>query len=531
MSLEVHILKDKHPCFRRPKPGEIDDSYQRIKLLWRFSVKFDGRHRARCVAGGHMTDDHPYDLYSGVVDLENIRIVFLAAALMKLGVIAADVGSAYLMALTIEKICVLLGEEWEELAGVLVIVIRALYGLKISGAMYWQFFADTVMKMGFRPSRADPNVWMRHRTDHYEYIGVIVDDLLVFSKEAHQIIEPLKEVYNLELKGVGTPEYYSGGDLYFNPVTGLWEFSAKTYIENVVGKIEKLYCLTLKNYGSPMEPEDHPELDESPFLLGESITCYQMLIGCGQWAITLGRFDVQYTVNTMSRYSTKPRQGHEKRMLRMFGYLKFRPKLRIAANPKDARMGDFAFSKDNDWTGLYPDSKEPIDPDQPEPLCPPLTHTVMVDASHAGNHVDMSSVGSYIYFLGQMPVKWYSKKLATIECATYGSELVMGRIATEAVIGMRYKCRMLGIAVAEPANVLVDNMSVVNNLQLPSSALKKKHHACAYHKCREAIAIGVARCGKIHSSCNIADMGTKPLGPHKMYHLCKEVLYGRFSDD
>ena len=94
-----------------------------------------------------MTDDHPYDLYSGVVDLENIRIVFLAAALMKLGVIAADVGSAYLMALTIEKICVLLGEEWEELAGVLVIVIRALYGLKISGAMYWQFFADTVMKM------------------------------------------------------------------------------------------------------------------------------------------------------------------------------------------------------------------------------------------------------------------------------------------------------------------------------------------------------------------------------------------------
>ena len=149
----------------------------------------------------------------------------------------------------------------------------------------------------------------------------------------------------------------------------------------------------------------------------------------------------------------------------------------------------------------------------------------------ASNHIDMSSVGSYIYFLGQMPVKWYSKKLATIECATYGSELVMGRIAIEAVLATRYKCRMLGITVSGPAAVLVDNMSVVNNLQLPSSALKKKHHACAYHKCREAVAIGVARCGKIHTSCNLSDMGTKPLGPHKMYHLCKEVLYGQFADD
>ena len=100
----------------------------------------------------------------------------------------------------------------------------------------------------------------------------------------------------------------------------------------------------------------------------------------------------------------------------------------------------------------------------------------------------------------------------------------------EAVIAMRYKCRMLGIQVSQPSTVLVDNMSVVNNLQLPSSSLKKKHHACAYHKCREMVSIGAARCGKIDGKWNLADMGTKPLGPHKMYQLCKQVLYGRFDD-
>ena len=370
---------------------------------------------------------------------------------------------------------------------------------------------------------------MRHRVDHYEYIGVIVDDILVFSKEPALIIEPLKDVYNFELKGVGSPEYYSGGDLSFNPETGLWEFSAKTYIENLIPKLEKIYSTTLRNYGSPMEPEDHPELDESPFLTGERIAQYQMLIGCGQWAVTLGRFDIQYTVNTMARYGMHPREGHEKRMLRMFGYLKFRPKLRIAANPAPACYENFQFSDGNDWTGLYPDSEEPIDPDTPEALCPEITITVFVDASHASNHVDMSSVAAYIQFFGQMPTKWFSKKLATIECATYGSELATARIAIEGVLAMRYKARMLGVQVTKPATILVDNMSVVNNLQLPSSSLKKKHHACAYHKCREAVAIGVVRCAKIASEWNLADMGTKPLGPHKMYKLSKQVLYGRFD--
>ncbi len=99
----------------------------------------------------------------------------------------------------------------------------------------------------------------------------------------------------------------------------------------------------------------------------------------------------------------------------------------------------------------------------------------------------------------------------------------------EHILSVRYKLRMLGVQVSHPAAVLCDNQSVVHNLQLPSSALKKKHHACAYHKCREAIALGIAWCTKIDTNSNIADMGTKPLGPHKMYVLSKHALYGRFD--
>ena len=40
-----------------------------------------------------------------------------------------------------------------------------------------------------------------------------------------------------------------------------------------------------------------------------------MLIVCLQWAVTLGRYDVQYATNTLSRLGKKPQDGHTERAL------------------------------------------------------------------------------------------------------------------------------------------------------------------------------------------------------------------------
>ena len=97
---EVNLLRDDLECFRVGEESEITEDYQKIPLLWAFAVKFDGRHRARLCAGGHRTRDPETDYYSGVVELETVRILFVIAALKKFKVIAADVTSAYVQALT-----------------------------------------------------------------------------------------------------------------------------------------------------------------------------------------------------------------------------------------------------------------------------------------------------------------------------------------------------------------------------------------------------------------------------------------------
>ena len=526
---ELKKLYEEYSCFRVvASKGEIPEGYKYIPLLWAFAVKFDGRHRARCVAGGHITADLDNDLYSGTVDLETVRIAFVAAVLTALKIIAADVGSAYIQAFTIEKVYTIAGPEWAclHMENVILIIERALYGLKSSGAMWHQKLAENLREMGYKPCESDCDFWIRENTDHYEYIAVIVDDLLVFSKEPEIVIGQLQDIYKYTLSGVGTPEYYNGADISFDG-NGYVNMSAKTYIKNVTERIEKVMECTLKNYGSPMETGDHPEMDESDLLLATEIPIYQMLLGCAQWAVTLGRFDIQYATNTLARFNTMPRQGHLQRCLRIFGYLKHNNKARIVFDPSNPNLDAMNF-QDHDWTDIYPFAEEYISNNMPTPKCEhAVSITAYVDASHATDLITRRSVTGYIIFIGKSIIKWYSKRQNTVETSTYGSELVAMRIALEAILEIRYKLRSMGIKIEPTSTILCDNMSVIYNTQFPTSSLKKKHNAVAFHKVREAIAAGIIKTAHIPSNANLSDILTKPKGPADYYNHLKTLYYGR----
>ena len=108
----------------------------------------------------------------------------------------------------------------------------------------------------------------------------------------------------------------------------------------------------------------------------------------------------------------------------------------------------------------------------------------------------------------------------TVETSTYGAELVALRIATEIIIEFRYKLRMMGIPMSGPSVVLCDNQGVVLNTSLPSSSLKKKHNAIAYHRVREAVAAKVIKVQHINGKENFADILTKATdGPTFRKHL------------
>ena len=127
--------------------------------------------------------------------------------------------------------------------------------------------------------------------------------------------------------------------------------------------------------------------------------------------------------------------------------------------------------------------------------------------------------------LNNTPIRWVSKRQKTVETSIYGSELVAARIATELIIEIRFMLRSLGVELEGPTLMLGDNMSVVLNTSVPSSVLKKKHNAIAYHRVCEAIAAKVMKFAYVKSEENVSDILTKPLSNERFHHLAKKWLF------
>ena len=139
-----------------------------------------------------------------------------------------------------------------------------------------------------------------------------------------------------------------------------------------------------------------------------------------------------------------------------------------------------------------------------------------------------SSVRTYENFRGEWMA--YGPTLTELLGArsislTFGSEFICLRIATEKIKSLRYKLRMMGVPLDGPANVFVDNESVVKSATRPESQLKKKHLSICYHAVRETIAAGIARIGWVKSECNLSDILTKLLPGPLLRSLVKKFLY------
>eukprot|EP00957_Ditylum_brightwellii_P102398 7805634-Ditylum_brightwellii.AAC.1 len=117
---------------------------------------------------------------------------------------------------------------------------------------------------------------MRNAGRHYEYIAKYTDNLLIIAKDPKAILEKLARPKGLyDFKGIGSPEYYLGGDMkivHVGDSIAELELSAKTYVKCICDKIESLMGWVSKGYMNPMDPNFHAKIDGSDFLTGDDIS-------------------------------------------------------------------------------------------------------------------------------------------------------------------------------------------------------------------------------------------------------------------
>ena len=352
-----------------------------------------------------------------------------------------------------------------------------------------------------------------------------MDDLLIASKEPKTIIYELEEVHKFKLKGSDEVSYHLGCD-FFRDITGTKCVGPRKYIDRITMMHEDMFgCKPKANMSSPLESNDHPELDESPLLDDDGIAKYQSLIGALQWAISLGRFDIATAVMTMSSFRGAPRQGHLDRLRRIVGYL---GKMKHGYIRIRTEKPDYSGSQGEtyEWSRTtYAGAKEQVPKDAPKPKGKSVVTTSYVDANLFHDVTSGKSVTGILHYLNQTPVEWYSKKQATVETATYGSEFVTAKTTVQQVIGLRLTLRYLGVPLEGPSYIFGDNGSVVKSGSIPHSPLKKRHLALAYHFTREAIASGAIDFRWMDGNINPADILSKHWGYQAIWTQLQPIMF------
>jgi hypothetical protein len=519
--------------------AELPPGYQRINCHMIFDVKMgeNFRRKARMVAGGHVTETPSTLTYSSVVSRDSVRIALTIAALNGLKVLVCDIQNAYLTAPCREKIWTVAGPEFgPEDQGKNMLVVRALYGLKSSGAAFRSFLAETLHDMGFSPSVADPDVWLRpaikeNGFKYWEYILCYVDDVLCISHKPDKVLQGIASKFKLKDDKMAEPDVYLGAEISkMDNEQGheCWAMSSDKYcaamVKNVEDVLQKKGLRLPSKCTTPLQSGYKPELDCTGELKAEGLQWYQEMIGSLRWAIELGRVDILLEVSIMSKHLAMPREGHLEQVLHIMGYIKQHKKLRLMFDCGYPKVDERWF-KEYDWFDFYRDAKEAIPPNMPEARGHSVIITCFVDANHAGNVIDRKSQTGILIFLNKAPIHWYSKRQATVETSTFGAEFCAMRIATEMIESLRYKLRMFGIPIDGAANVFCDNEAIYKNTVIPESTLKKKHHSIAYHKCREAVAAGTIRVAKQGTTKNLADLFTKVLTTARRVFLLERFTY------
>jgi Reverse transcriptase (RNA-dependent DNA polymerase) len=517
---------------------ELPPGYQQINCHMIFDVKLgeNFRRKARYVAGGHMTKPPASITYSSVVSRESVRIMLLIAALNDLEVLSADIQNAYLHAPCRERIWVRAGPEFGTDEGSVMLIVRALYGLKSSGAAFRSMLADHLHDMSFRSSRGDPDVWYRPAikpdgTEYYEYILVYVDDIFAISNNPKQAMDQIQELFKFKNDEVKTPDMYLGAKLEKRLINGVvcWTMSSLQYvsaaIDNVEKKLQDQGRKLPTKCGTPMSHKYRPEEDISDELEGTEVTYYQELIGVLRWSVELGRVDIAMEVSMLSSHMALPRIGHLEQVLHIFGYLKQNPKKMLAFDPREPIIDENKFAPKADWHDFYRDAVEMVPDDAPPPRGVGVSIYVFVDSDHAANRITRRSQTGILTFLNRAPIQWFSKRQNTVESSTFGSEFIAMKTAVEMIHALRTKLRWLGVPLLGPANVFGDNESVVRSTQYPERTLTKKHNGIAYHKSRESVANGMMRVAHEPGETNLADLLTKTLARPRREMLIDNFMY------
>ena len=227
--------------------------FQEIRCHMIFDIKMDITHKAHFIAGGHTMEAPASVLYSCVVSCDSIHLAFLIAALNDINILSCYLENAYVNAKCHEKIWLEAGIKCGKDAGKVLVIVRALYGLKSAGALWHLELAQLLSDLGYKSKKVDPDVWIQKTVcpdgfEYYEMLFVYVNDILSMShctRGTRETIAKITKYYKAKGGSIKEPDINLRADISKMQLPDghvVWTTSTRTYVKNAIKVVEQLFA-------------------------------------------------------------------------------------------------------------------------------------------------------------------------------------------------------------------------------------------------------------------------------------------------
>ena len=472
------VTKRKYQAVRG-KDGMVRDRFHK----WKGRLAGVGTREIKGV-------DMPWSTFSPVIGLVAVRTVMSMMCREDMIVNAYDLSGAFLAADLGREVYMKLPAECGEMAGKIVKLVKAIYGLKTSSRDYTQAFCKKVLEFEhdgckFKQLYMDACIFRFVGKNGEEIILChYVDDLILGTNSSdlrEKVLEHIRQKWKVTDEGQMTR--FVGLNFARSSSGKKWTMSCAPYID----KIGKRFSVDDGKYpDTPMDaafvvtPED---LVEEP--TEEMMTEYRSLIGSIGFAATTVRYDIAYAVSTLSRYLMKPNSKVIEAAKRVVRYL--------------LKTKDFCIT----WSTEEGD----IDPERVNRIWG------AVDASFASDPITRRSHSGFLIFNNGGCISWKSGLQKMVTLSSCESEFVG---LCGAVVEIRYLRQLMGeLGCAQKSGTILweDNKACIILAEGETSGGgRSKHIDVKLRHIAESVKEGIVSVRYIPTAWNYADIMTKPLG-------------------
>lgn len=481
MRVELTALRSKTTWAEVPKDEAEKEKRTPIPTTWVFKYKFDDqgfliKYKARLCARGDLQKTEG-DTYAATLAARIFRALMALAAAFDLETRQYDAVNAFANSPINEPTYCTLPQGWDGLdINILLKLLRALYGLRQSPALWYQNLSKTFLQLGLDPV---PGVECCFVNDHM-IVFFFVDDISVlydkrYTKEVDEFQSRLFEIY--EMRNLGEIEWFIGVRVIRDRPHRLLWLCQDSYIDKLASKFN--ISSDTRHYNTPLPVKALQK--NTGQATAQEIYAYQQRVGSINFAAVITRLDVAHAASKLSEHLTNPSSRHLELANRTIDYLVGTRSLAIQFN------------------GLSDQSKS--------------IFLASSDASFADDPDTRYSSQGYVFTLFDGPIDWKANKQKTVTLSSTEAELLtMSTTGKETIWWTRF-FDAIDFDPGHKTFIQCDNRQTIRafNSDHPRFTTKLRHVDIHRHWLRQEVSNGTLDIRWTPTATILADGLTKPL--------------------